>query len=1403
MKRALLNPLAAAVCAAILQQFCHANEPNPAWLVGTAKIDVTPIEPVRMAGYGSRNHPSEGIDTPLYARCVALKSRDNDQPASLLLSVDTIGLPGSMTRQLAEQIADKHQTPRDRIVFCSTHTHCGPDLVSELSNIFATELSEDETAAGQRYRAQLQEGILLAVDRALGDMTPASLSYAVGTSSFAANRRVLTGGRWTGFGVQPDGPVDHTVPVLRARGVDGAMKAVVFNYACHCTTLGGDHYRINADWAGYASESLEAEYPKCVALCTIGCGADANPNPRGSMDATKLHGRTLAAEVKRMVAGDMQRIDAPLTTRFDYAGLSFDLPTTEELQQRENDASQTPQARRHAKQLLEVYRHEGRLPATYPVPIQAWRFGDQLTMVFLGGEVVVDYSLRLKQTLNDANLWVTAYANDVLGYIASERMRAEGGYEFDRSGVYYGLPGPWATGTEDFLIQRVKELIASRGRSQPLAAAAAAESFKLDARLSIDLVVSEPLVQDPINLAFGGDGRLWVVEMADYPLDENGGRVKVLSDEDGDGVYETSTLFLSGIPFPTGVQPWRDGAIIASAPDILMARDTDGDGKADDVQKMYTGFRLANPQHRISGFTYGLDHSLHCSSGDNLSEITSTVTGTTVNASGHDLKIWPDDGRLATVSGRTQYIRSRNDWGQWFGNDNSRPMYHFPIDSSYLKRNPAVAYSGNTQQLFDPPVAPPVFPQTSATERFNDLFAANRFTSACSSIVFRGSAFGGSEHNIAFICEPVHNLVHRAILQPGGATFRAARHSDEQASEFLASTDPWFRPTRAITGPDGALWIVDMYRETIEHPEWIPQAWQQQLDLRAGEDRGRIYRVSDHNASGDDRWKTMQERSTTELVRLLRSDNGMLRDMAQRLIVHRGDRSAVPMLKRFATDAAEPQARVHALSILAAMNELDSGQVLSALADDHPGVLQVAVRLCEPMIADDPALIDRLRPLATHSDPTVVLQTALALGQTDAPAAGEILATIAVNPHLDPWVARAVSTSARPHAIAIASRMIDEIDSVTNTQNEALPSLLSDVLKTARAGNDDLWELVAGVLTRDVGDLDSRLRLVSFLSDALKSNAKDQPSITRSLQPLYQQALVRIRDAGAAEDQRCRALGLIGLGIAPPDSERALLVSLITPASPPQVQKEAINHLTRSSDTSASDDLLDRWQSMSKSVRDHCVSRMLERSAWSESLLTALEEKRIGVSDLAATAREQLSRSGSRSMRVRADRLIKTSGSTQKQQLVRSYLSQFDAQRDRSNGAALFKKHCAVCHVPDSRGRATGASLENLSDRRDRVLVEAILDPNRAVDPKYQNYLVQTGDDRILSGVIEEEAGTSITLAHADGKRTTLNRSDIALMKNSGISLMPEGLEELLSPAAIQDIIHYLQQGMSPEEATK
>ena len=391
-------------------------------------------------------------------------------------------------------------------------------------------------------------------------------------------------------------------------------------------------------------------------------------------------------------------------------------------------------------------------------------------------------------------------------------------------------------------------------------------------------------------------------------------------------------------------------------------------------------------------------------------------TGETVNASGQDVQIWPDSGRLAAISGRTQYIRSRNDWGDWFGNDNSRPMYHFPIENRYLRRNKAVSFSENKQQLFDPPVAPPVYPLSDTVDRFNDLFAANRFTSACSAIVVRSKSLGDEFEGNALVCEPVHNLVHRALLVERGVTYRADRAATEQKSEFLRSSDPWFRPVRVAIGPDGMIWVVDMYRAVIEHPEWIPQAWQQQIDLRAGSDEGRIYRVVPTDASRPDALAKYFRAIRQELIALLASGNGTLRDMVQQELLQRGDKSIADELRNVAASGSSPQARVHALWTLNGLEQLHDAQLLAALGDEHPGVVRNAILLAEPRIGESDALLQALAALADHPDPKVKLQLALTLGESKAPAAGEALGQIVVHAGDDPWLAQAIISSSKHHS---------------------------------------------------------------------------------------------------------------------------------------------------------------------------------------------------------------------------------------------------------------------------------------------------------------------------------------------------------------------------------------------------
>ncbi len=1384
----------------------HANEKPASWLAGFAKIDVTPNEPIRMAGYGNRDRPSESIDTPLFVRAIAL--RNQTLPIHLIFSVDTIGLPGDMTSALAEQIEKKHGLPRSQIVFCSTHTHCGPDLASELSNIFAKALAPEEVTIGLRYRDLLSKAILEGADKAIEDLAPAKLAFAQGSVGFAANRRVLKDGRWSNFGVQPDGPVDHSVPVLRITDEKGALRGAIFNYACHCTTLGGDHFGINSEWAGYATNHIEATHKGSVALCTIGCGADANPLPRGKIEFVQQHGLSLATEVLRLLDSPMTAIDQSVSSTFGYAGLSFDLPTAEELVKLAEHA--TPQIRRKAVHLQSVLKEHGRLPATYPVPIQSWKFGDQLTMVFLGGEVVVDYAIRLKKELNSPSLWVTAYANDVMGYVCSERMRREGGYEFDTSSVYYNLPGPWSTGTEELFIKRIKEVTADRGRTAALAADAALKSIQVADGLEIQLVASEPLVMDPINIAFGPDGKLWVVEMGDYPSGTNdpsaAGRVKYLSDTDGDGTFDHATTFLDELAYPTGVHPWKDGVIVSCAPDIFFARDTDGDGRADEKETWYTGFPLANPQHRINGFTYGLDNSLHLASGDNLGELKSIRTGETVNASGRDVQIWPATGAIGTTSGRTQYVRSRNDWGEWFGNDNSRPMYHYPIEDRYLKRNSAVKYSGNMQFLFDPPSAPPVFPRSETVDRFNDLFAANRFTSACSAMILRSSALGKPFRDAAFICEPVHNLVHMSQLSQSNSSYQAIRRPEESKSEFLTSTDTWFRPTRIAEGPDGMLWLVDMYRDVIEHPEWIPESWQKQLNLRAGSDKGRIYRILPKNASETQRKPAsalprLDKSSTEELARSLESDSGTMRDLTQQLLLDRDDaksddaKTTVQKLEQLVRSSDSPQARLHAIWSLEAMQGLSDAMLEKALQDNHFGVVRAAILICERRLEGSNAFLDSLKQLTAHPDPRVQLQLALTLGESKSPEAGKILSGLVSAALQSPWIARALISSATSHSKELISACLTELQSKpAKSNNQPAIALISDLLATAQSNATDVEQHLTKAMLAAQDDSDWIVPLtIAWVRSPSRTKNESDSSLKSAIQNVYNRALATVESDDSDESARCMAIGLLGTGLGKDDHEKTILSNLLSPKVPLKVQLAAVESLGRFSGDARFNLVFSKWPTLSQNVRNVVMNEFIRARGGPEAILAAIESKTVSPGDLSPAIRQQLQSTGSQSNRAKVNRVLGIDASVDRSELVSKYLAADIQAVNVENGQMLFNRLCSACHLPTEQGQMAGPNLSNLTDKSPRALIEAILNPNRAVDLQYRSYVVLLENGEIRNGTIAEEIGDSITLVQADGKRVAIARREIDEIRNTGLSLMPEGMQAELTPQGMADVIDYIQ----------
>jgi neutral ceramidase len=429
-------------------------EPPPV-PVGVATVDITPSYPVRMTGYESRKTESEGVETPLKAKALAIGG-DVEGPC-VLVTVDNCGVPAKVVDAVAGRLAADVKLPRERFVVCSAHTHSAPALGGALPVIFGGPLPADQQARIDRYTAELTVAIEKVARAALAARKPGRLAYSVGSVPFAANRRVLKDGRWAGFGVNPTGPTDKGLPVLRVTNLTGAVRVVMVGYACHCTTLGGEFNRICGDWAGYASAAIEKENPGATALVVIGCGGDANPEPRLTLDNARQHGATVAHEFARLQKGAWKPLTGQIAPRFRRIELPFTPnPSRDELVKRSKAKSADGYL---ARMLIERLDRGETLPTTLPYPVQTWCFGDNMAMVFLGGEVVVDYALRLYYECEPGKIWVAAYSNDVPCYIASRRVLSEGGYEADFSMTYYGRPSRLAPEVEDVIVNAVHDLL--------------------------------------------------------------------------------------------------------------------------------------------------------------------------------------------------------------------------------------------------------------------------------------------------------------------------------------------------------------------------------------------------------------------------------------------------------------------------------------------------------------------------------------------------------------------------------------------------------------------------------------------------------------------------------------------------------------------------------------------------------------------------------------------------------------------------------------------------------------------------------------------------------------------------------------------------------------------------------
>lgn len=967
----------------------------------------------------------------------------------------------------------------------------------------------------------------------------------------------------------------------------------------------------------------------------------------------------------------------------------------------------------------------------------------------------------------------------------------------------------------------------------------------------LELVAAEPDVQSPIAMDIDEDGRMFVVEMPGYPLDVSpSGRIKLLEDTDGDGRPDRSRIFAENLVLPSGVMRWKQGILVTSPPDLLYLEDADGDGRAERREVVLTGFAKTNPQHAVNHPVFGLDNWVYLAhSGGSQPVIYADLFGDQgapltfparpdmagVDVRGRGVRLKPDTFALEGLSSRTQYGNAFDAYGHFFAHNNSVHARHEVIAARYLERNPELLLASAMAEISDHGNAN-IMPITHAA-RFDLLTEAGQFTSACGLTLYNGGVFPAGYEQGAFVAEPVHNLVHRDVYAPQGATFSASRGRDDM--EFLASTDSWFRPVNFYVGPDGALYVIDYYRPFIEHPEWASSDLQQNPEvLSTGNDRGRIYRVIAETPAAQAalaRRASLGTAADADLVAALADANGWWRRTAQRLLVSRQRTGAVAALEALAQTRPTPLARLHALWTLEGLDRLTAAPVLLALADADAGIRENAIVLAERYL-DDADITRTLLAMTDDASARVRFQLLATLGSIDSPASRAAQERLLLADIDDEWVQVAALSAGSDRAASYLAWALDPAHGLVTREapgRAAFFDRLGGVLAArqrqaelaqvigalsgtsgaadaaGRAGVVDgewwkaaLLEGVARGLTSARGDR----RLLAAQQDTLLALATgSQPRLRRAAITLLRvggidpspAASAALRTAegvatapSAPAEARVDAVRLLALDDAA--GRRALFEGLVGSTEPDAVQVAAVEAMGRVPGAATATFLLDRWPTLTSQVRTAAATVVLSRPEGSRAMIAAVEEGRVKTWMLNFWHKRSLIMHRDPAIRAAGRALLEESPDA-RAQVVARYEAALSGRGQPGRGADVFSRNCAMCHQIDGAGGlAMGPDLSTVRHRPMPMLLADILEPSRSIAQHYETYQVERASGDTLMGVIGEQSPTSITFRQGPGQQTTVNRADIRQMTVVPQSTMPEALDQQISPDEMADLLAYL-----------
>jgi len=1376
------------------------------------------------------------IHDPLHARSLVL----SDGKVRLAICiVDNCVLPLDIVDSAKQRVRDKIGLEASHVLIAATHTHSAVSV----SGAHGTPVQED-------YAAELPGWIADSIIEAHARMVPAKWGTATVTcdqyiycrdwlmkpgkansspfSGRASDSVNMNPGYDNPNKLAPIGPVDTLVPILSIQDMEGHPISVL---ATFCTHYAGAP-DLSADYFGVVCERLASSLRPGSPDAFVGLMSNSTSGNANCVDFSKPRvpfthvdvGNYVAEKILSVVPGIEYSPKISLDAELNAIELAVRMPSESEV----TTAKRYVESRfpdRLPTTLDESYAREtvllSQMPPVRKLNLQAFRLGDFLISAN-PCEAYNETGLKLRQSSPFRLTMNIGLANGHAGYIPPPELYQLGGYTTWRCRTSC-LEEQAEPKMVEGLVRAIQTLharfvtLANPGPTPPKidSPVASSESLKwLETQpgFRVELVASEPQIVDPVSMQIDEQGRMWVVEMRDYPVEDATpkSRIVVLQDKDRDGFFESSQVFADQLRFATGVQPWQNGVLVTVQGQLLMLRDVDGDLKADVREVWIDGFSTGNPQLRANHPVIASDGWLYIASGLRGGKVTSSIPfanseSVALDLTGSDLRVNMHTGKIESIAGPSQFGLTFDRLGHRYGCSNRQPCFEILSERSELGMSPLAGLVGPLHEVSPGDVASRVLPLVNAWTTSN--LHAGQFTAACGVLVTHSQHFQDTPFATALTCEPTGGLVQRRSFARRDGRSRVSDNPSDQ--EWLASRDPWFRPVDLFEGPNGDIYVVDMYRAVIEHPEWVPVELKKRPDERFGESHGRIYRVTRSNPKPDAPSAHTFEKTKPDIIAWLQHPDTWNRNIASRLFVEamqRGRDETLIAKMREIVSTGDPSVSIGSVANISALlstyHALDEATILSLLKSTDSARREVGwsclrqssqnwagrwnEEAANAIAAPDVAL-DEAKSIAWF----VATQVSQSDSSREAPNSrfiensAKALLLHANEPHL--WMA------------------------VTAACKNRLDALLASWMGSAgRSQESDFTAISREALTRLATRVAQQLSEVQLneLADGLANDAfVDATSATRRLPVL--EGFVRSGKLSIAEGGRLEQ-SLLRAAISNTDAVGRAAISMLAGSKSNEAKRIALKLLgsTDSSivklaiSTCSSHDtpefkqwLLERFPSALPDIRQDIFAAIRSKPHRLESLVDQLESGAMSTRLLDASQIQNLKGVKDTAIGPRLTKLLAASVDSNRQKVIddfSTHLATIQVDPKNNRGRAVFEKNCSVCHRLNSVGTSVGPDISDSRVHTFEKLLVSILDPNRSIDANYFRYMARTEDGKVVEGLLKDANAQTVTLQNQNGA-TTLDRSEIEELKSSGTSLMPDGIEAQIPVSEMAELLWYIK----------